>query len=159
MAGKGPPPKPASMRQRRNKKSGAKTLSAPAVESESKPKAPSLQNPDKRKFHRLTRAWWRRVWQSPMASEYLPTDVDGLARLAILVDEYYKDPNQKILSEIRLQEARFGLSPIDRSRLQWEVQKGEEAERRRRRPQLQPEGTVGNDPRLLLGVLNGGKKK
>ncbi len=158
MAGKGPPPKPASMRQRRNKKAGATTLTAPAVEQEEKIKVPTLQNPDKRKFHRLTRAWWRRVWQSPMASEYLPTDMDGLARLAILVDEYYNDPNQKFLAEIRLQEARFGLSPVDRSRLQWEVQKGEEAERKRRPPQRNHDPSTA-DPRGILGVVDGGNKK
>lgn len=133
-------------------------MTAPAVEQEEKIKVPTLQNPDKRKFHRLTRAWWRRVWQSPMASEYLPTDVDGLARLAILVDEYYNDPNQKFLAEIRLQEARFGLSPVDRSRLQWEVQKGEEAERKRRPPQRNHDPSTA-DPRGILGVVDGGNKK
>ena len=162
MAGKGPPPKPAHMRQRRNKKAGATTLQHPDNIQGDEIKAPTLPNPDKRKFHRFTRAWWRRVWQSPMASEYLPTDVDGLGRLALLVDEFYSDPVGKaakeLLAEIRLQEARFGLSPVDRSRLQWEVAKGEEAERKRRPPQQQPEISAA-DPRSVLGVVKGGKKK
>ena len=149
MAGKGPAPKPTSLRQRRNKKSGAATLSAPQTE---KVKIPTLQNPDKRKFHRLTRAWWKRVWNSPMASEYLESDVDGLARLALLVDEYYKSPCKDIMSEIRLQEARFGLSPVDRSRLQWEVLKGEEAERKRKPPKME-HPTSSKDPRGVLGVV------
>jgi len=135
MAGKGPAPKPANIRQRRNKKSGAATLEAPGADLGEKKKIPSLQNPDKRKFHRLTRQWWKRVWESPMAGEYLPTDIDGLARIALLVDDYYNKPNREVLSEIRLQEARFGLSPVDRSRLQWEVLKGEEAEKKRKSPQ------------------------
>jgi len=158
MAGKGPPPKPTNIRQRRNVKAGATTLPAPEIEQGEKIKPPTLQNPDKRKFHRFTRAWWRRVWESPMAGEYLPTDIDGLARLALLVDEYYKNPNTKFLAEIRLQEARFGLSPVDRSRLQWEVQKGEEAERKRRPLQRQHEPSAA-DPRGILGVVNGGGKK
>ena len=158
MAGRGPAPKPAHLRQRRNKKAGAATLPAPAEQSEQaeKIKVPTLQNPDKRKFHRLTRAWWKRVWSSPMASEFLPTDIDGLARLAILVDEYYKHPEGKkakeLLGEIRLQEARFGLSPVDRSRLQWEVAKGEEAERKRKPPQAKHPAS-NKDPRGILGVI------
>jgi hypothetical protein len=151
----GPSPKPASLRQRRNKKAGAATLVDPA-QGTKKLKAPPLQNPDKRKFHRLTRAWWKRVWASPMAAEYLPTDIDGLARLALLVDNYYADPTGKkakeTLAEIRLQEARFGLSPVDRSRLQWEVQKGEEAERKRRPPPKAHDPSV-VDPRRVLGVV------
>lgn len=152
MAGKGPAPKPMHLRQRRNKKAGAATL--PALESgqTEKKKIPALQNPDKRKFHRLTRAWWKRVWESPMAGEYLPTDIDGLARLAILVDNYYKNPHKEVLAEIRLQEARFGLSPVDRSRLQWEVLKGEEAERKRK-PPIRNTFPHKADPRGILGVV------
>ena len=87
-----------------------------------------------------------------MAGEYLPTDVDGLARLALLVDNYYNDPDGKLLAEIRLQEARFGLSPVDRSRLQWEVAKGEEAERKRKPPQMQHQPSA-KDPRGILGEV------
>ena len=153
----GPVPKPSHLRQRKNKKAGATTLQHPDKDQQEKTKAPTLPNPDKRKFHRLTRAWWRRVWSSPMASEFLPTDVDGLGRLALLVDNYYKDPTGKkakeLLGEIRLQEARFGLSPVDRSRLQWEVAKGEEAERKRRPQQRQQEPSSAADPRGVLGVV------
>lgn len=113
---------------------------------------PELLNPDGRVFHPLTLSWWERVWSSPMAGEYLPTDVDGLARLAILVDEFYKRPDTEIMREIRLQEARFGLSPVDRSRLQWEVERGEQAERKRRREAARPEPHPA-DPRGVLGVV------
>ena len=156
MAGRGPAPKPAHLRQRRNKKPGAATLPAP-VETPQR-KAPTLPNPDKRKWHRLTRAWWRRVWASPMASEYLETDVDALGRLAVLIDDYYQaeDPKQRkeLAKEIRLQEARFGLSPVDRSRLQWEIAKGDEASRRRQpqRPAESSQDSVG-DPRQVLRAV------
>lgn len=149
---KGRMPKPAHMRQNKTKKAGATTLSAPDTEQEEKVKVPSLQNPDKRKFHRLTKAWWNRVWESPMAGEYLPTDIDGLARLALLVDNYYKKPDKELLAEIRLQESRFGLSPVDRSRLQWEIVKGEEAERKRKPSQRQQKPST-IDPRGILGVV------
>jgi hypothetical protein len=151
MAGRGPAPKPAHLRQRKNKKAGAAKLVMP--EEPKQVKIPTLPNPDKRKFHRFTRAWWRRVWESPMASEFLPTDEDGLGRLALLVDEYYKEPSTKLAAEIRLQEARFGLSPVDRSRLQWEVAKGEEAERKRHPKQPTSVDPSAKDPRGVLGVV------
>jgi hypothetical protein len=150
---KGRMPKPAHMRQNRTKKSGATTLSTPNSEQEEKEKVPALQNPDKRKFHRLTRSWWKHVWGSPMAGEYLPSDIDGLARLAILVDNYYNNPHKEILAEVRLQEARFGLSPVDRSRLQWEVLKGEEAEKKRKPQQQRQQNASPIDPRGILGVV------
>ena len=153
----GPAPKPAHLRQRRNKKATAATLPAPDQVEARRP--PTLPNPDGRTWHRLTRAWWRRVWQSPMAQEYLPTDADGLGRLALLVDDYYKAETPKerreLLQEIRLQEARYGHSPVDRARLHWEVQKGEEAEakRRRRTEQAQDTGEPSADPRNVLRVV------
>ena len=151
----GPAPKPADLRQRRNKKAGSTNLPSQEDMKDKNNKIPALQNPDKRKFHVLTRAWWRRVWESPMAGEYLPTDIDGLARLAILIDNYYWNPADKkakeLLGEIRLQEARFGLSPVDRSRLQWEVARGEEAEQKRK-PKRNPNPHKA-DPRGVLGVV------
>jgi hypothetical protein len=155
MGGRGPAPKPINLRQRRNKKAGAASLPAP-TNKKNKSEIPELQNPDSRIFHPLTVSWWDRVWRSPMAGEYLPTDIDGLARLAILIDNYYKFPMDKsskeMLGEIRLQEARFGLSPVDRSRLQWEVQRGEEAEKKRKPPQSNTPPHKA-DPRGILGVV------
>ncbi len=150
MAGRGPAPKASPLRQRRNHKAGAATLEAPE-----RPRIPRLPNPDGREWHTLTRAWWRNVWKSPMASEYLDTDVDGLARLALLIDAFYQRGDPKLMAEIRLQEARFGLSPVDRSRLQWEVAKGEEASTRRRRsaPASLPNDQR-PDPRQVLKVVS-----
>jgi hypothetical protein len=155
MGGRGPAPKPINLRQRRNGKAGSVELPAPE-NTNKKRKTPNLQNPDGREFHKLTKDWWKRVWQSPMAGEYLPTDIDGLARLALLVDNYYKFCSsggaKELLAEIRLQEARFGLSPVDRSRLQWEVQRGEEAEKKRKLPQSNVKPHK-KDPRGVLGVV------
>ena len=148
----GPAPKPAHMRQHRIKKSTRATLST----VETSDYVPPLQNPDDRTFHPLTLAWWEHVWQSPMAGEYLQTDIDGLNRVAFLVDEYYNNPagnkSKELMSEIRLQEARFGLSPVDRSRLQWEVAKGEEATIKRQRSKSSANKSS-KDPRGILGVV------
>ncbi len=159
MGGKGPAPKPAHIRQNRIKKSTKATLTKAAGASTTVPDLPPV-----RIYQALTVDWWVKVWTSPMAPEYLETDIDGLARLALLIDNFYvliNDPaamgkTKEIMAEIRLQEARFGLSPVDRSRLQWEVQKGEEAQAKRQaaqQPKRSSSGTAG-DPRALLGVVN-----
>lgn len=150
MAGRGPAPKPGQLRQRRNQKAGAATLETPE-----RPRIPRLPNLDGVEWHPLTRAWWRNVWRSPMAGEYLETDVDGLGRLALLINAFYQTGDPKLMAEIRLQEARFGLSPVDRSRLQWEVAKGEEASTRRRRPSTPSQQSQERaDPRDLLKVVS-----
>lgn len=151
MAGRGPAPKPAATRQRRNRKSTGAELVAPE-----NPAVPAMPDFD-RVWHRLTRKWWDRVWSSPMAGEYLDTDADGLGRLAVIVDDFHLAESGKeraeLMKEIRLQEARFGLSPVDRARLHWEVAKGEEAEKRRRKPEKPKRPERVADPRALLKAV------
>lgn len=149
MAGMGPPPKPAHLRQRTNKKAGANTIAAP-----DRPKVPTIPNPDGRGWHKLTSASWKRAWASPMASQWLETDIDALGRLALLWDEFYKKQEPKVMSEIRLQEQRFGLSPLDRSRLQWEISRADEADQKTaRRAEVARKKTGTHDPRHILTVI------
>jgi hypothetical protein len=78
-----------------------------------------------------TRAWWKTIWASPMAAVWLDADVPGLVRLARLVDRAAGgDASAMVLAEIRQLEDRFGLSPLARRRLQWEVERTPTAERR-----------------------------
>jgi hypothetical protein len=112
------------------------------------PEVPAIPNPDGRTWHSLTLVAWEHAWSSPMASQWLETDVDALGRLALLWDEFYMAPDTKTMAEIRLQEQRFGLSPLDRSRLQWEVSRAEEAEHKQAR--RQPVRHTGTDPRSIL---------
>jgi hypothetical protein len=143
MAGMGPPPKPAHLRQRSTtKKAGHAVLTAVPTTD-----APDIPNPDGRGWHLLTLQSWARAWRSEMATKWLDSDVDGLGRLAILWDEFYKEPKATMLAEIRLQEQRFGLSPLDRTRLQWEINKADESERRKPKPIVKRSGT---DPRAIL---------
>src|SRR5690606_42022638 len=104
--------------------------------------------------------WGARGGESAMASAYLRSDVDGLQRLAVLVDAVYLATSawsrKALLQEIRLQEARFGRSPVDRSRLQWEIEKGEQAARKRqppKEPATEPAGRIQGDPRQVLRVV------
>lgn len=127
-----PTPKPAHLRQRRNRTPGAATL--PTPESAAKNKVPELPPREKQteNWHTKVVEWWHAVWTSPMATEYLESDVrGGLYELAELKQVFWTAENGKArliaAAEIRLQEVRFGLSPIDRRRLQWEIEKGEKA--------------------------------
>lgn len=146
----GPPPKPAHLRQRTNRKSGATSLSI--VPARDAAKAPKIPNPDEREWHPLTLKAWAHAWASPMASQWLETDEDALGRLALLWDDFYKRPSADALKEIRLQSALFGLSPLDRSRLQWEVNRADESEQKQQR-RAAPRRTGTGDPRAVLKAI------
>jgi hypothetical protein len=134
------------LRQRTNKKPGATTLQMPTGTVD----VPDIPNPDGREWHALTVQAWARAWASPMASQWIETDVDALGRLALIWDAFYQSPDAKVLAEIRLQEQRFGLSPLDRTRLQWEVARTEGAERTQARRKESVARTGTNDPRAVL---------
>lgn len=158
----GPVPKPSHLRQRRNKSATRATL--PSIKEAARNKVPKL--PTRREgevWHPKVVKWWHEVWKSPMAGEYLGPDVlGGLHVLAELYQKLWMETEgsviAKLASEIRQQEVRFGLSPIDRRRLQWEVEKGEtaaEATEKRRRSRRTPAET-GQDPRDVLKAIAGG---
>jgi len=66
-----------------------------------------------------------------MAPEYIESDIDALYVLASLRDEFWRTggTDGKLAGEIRLQEARFGSTPLDRRRLEWELERPEEPEK------------------------------
>lgn len=145
----GPPPKDPALRQRRNRTTTSATL--PAEEEPARAGPPQL--PRSRKWNRLTRSWWRDVWRSPMAGEYLESDVHGLYLLAELVDQFWTAPTKELAAEIRLQRQCYGLSPIDRRRLQWEVARADEVQKRQaqRRVRRAQDGEI--DPREALKAV------
>ena len=91
------------------------------------------------------------MWHSPMAEQYLEADKHALYRLAVLVDQFWVEPNSKLAAEIRLEQQAFGLTPIDRRRLQWAVE--EEEERKRTRTRQAPRERVAEDPRKILRMV------
>ena len=148
----GPAPKPAGTRARRNKSSTNATLKSDAAII-----APELPAHE---WHPMTLAWWRDLWASPMAPEFEDSDRHGLFKLAMLQNDFWTADTAKerkeASAEIRLQEQRFGLSPIDRRRLQWEIEKSEEAVERgakRRGSGRPPAKSDGADPRAVLRAL------
>lgn len=100
-----------------------------------------------------------------MAHGYETSDVHGLVRYVDLVHIYWTlnagDISQnldkalevtrtklQVAAEIRREQQNFGLSPLDRSRLKWEIERGEaagESAARRRTPARK--GRKAADPR------------
>lgn len=144
----GPPPKNPAIRQRQNRVSTRATLPA---EGNQEREIPDLL-PKRRRWHDLTRRWWEDTWRSPLASEYIQVDVNRLFVLALLIDKFWKKPSIALAVEIRLQGQCFGQTPIDRRRLQWEVEKVEQVTRRAQ-PIVQPQAPA-DDPRNLLRVVS-----
>jgi len=142
-------PKHPALRQRMNKTSTAATLPAdePSVEGE----IPTLL-PERRRWHAMTKRWWENLWQSPMRGEYVTADTDRLYMLALLVDQFWKRPSTALATEIRLQGQCFGLTPIDRRRLQWALTDAPPPADSPPTPAAaRPDG--GPDPRTLLRVV------
>jgi len=106
-------PKPPELRQRTNKAATAATLSESGVQAPVLPKGIRCKE---------TRAWWEAIWASPMAAQWLESDVQALLRLAILQDQFWTTPTKELADSIAKHEARFGLTPLDRMRLQWKLE-------------------------------------
>jgi len=156
-------PKPESTRQRRNKASTRTTLSAVDASTMTVPALPKH-----RKWHKRTEEHWEAVWQSPMAPEFdMQADLRAMTMLAEMWDDFYlldDDTELSVEKKVRLRilmmgqimknEQRFGLTPLDRRRLQWEVLKGDEADEktreRRNRKAVAQAGTETDDPRAIL---------
>lgn len=161
---KGRRPKPPALRQRRNKSVTAATLpvaapaATPAGEEEiaaaesAKEKAIRAPNLPRRDtpWHPRVHEWWRDIWRSPMAAEWLQSDRYALELLAILRNDFLLKPSASLAAEIRLQESRFGLTPIDRHRLQWATPKPSEPARPPTAKELRDEG---KDPREALKAV------
>lgn len=139
----GPLPKNRQTRQRAGSKpSSLLEESAPAIGPQPLPPlAP---------WHHMTEAWWADLWRSPMAGEYVQSDLHGLIQLAVLMDAFWTSESpaaaRDFAVEIRLQSQRYGLSPLDRRRLQWEVKRVEATEK----PAAPASPSRPRDPRLRL---------
>lgn len=170
----GPVPKAPALRQRRNKTATKATLEAPpatridlptrfsayrcqecylsvgkhtAEQFDKEEIAPHAFDPAEEEWRDLSVAWWDTIWASPMADEWVDADVPGLVALAFLVDEFWRTGNRELAAEIRMQQREYGLSPLSRRSLQWEVIRVKRAAR-----QEPAKATPGRtrDPRLRL---------
>jgi hypothetical protein len=150
----GPPPKSSKTRARRTKTSTAAKLRVVPI-----PEKPELpKRPEDDPWHPMVIHFWDDVWASPMADEFLDADLHGLFKLAQLEQDFWsaRSPTarKEAATEIRLQRQCFGLTPLDRRRLQWEIDRGEEAESktRKRRADKAAKSRKKKDPRVALAV-------
>lgn len=99
-----------------------------------------------------TRDWWESLWSSPMASEFHASDRHGLYRLAVLIDDFWQHPSTQANAEIRLAQKDYGLTPLDRRRLEWTIASAEKAtdSRPSRKPKADKGDEGGPDPRLHI---------
>lgn len=88
-------------------------------------------------WHPMTLNWWRTIWDSPMIGEWVDADLPRLIEIAMMRDELWRTGDSKMAAEIRLQEREFGLTPLSRRSLQWEIKRVEAASR----PAAVPEAT------------------
>lgn len=139
------PLKHPSVRQRTNKASSAATLRALEPGEIVIPLMPERFNEDG-----ILIAWsphatryWQTIWSSPMAPEFHKSDIEGLYRLLCLVDSFWRKPGKELNSEIRLYEAQFGLNPLARRRLEWQIEDTEKVKEQgdKRRAAHAPQGS------------------
>lgn len=149
----GPHPKEATKRARGNKTSTKATLSV-VVDHEVPPMpdpADWLSRPfingqevtvgDDDKpvdWSRAVKKWWTTIWSSPMSNEFHESDT---AQLDLACFYLHQVTNPYIKMAERLAAAakyeacvrNFGLTPMSRRSLQWEIEKVEDAQARSRR--------------------------
>lgn len=111
-------------RQRRNRITSAAQIEAsPATRVELAEMLPDVE------LHPMTVWTWDVWWASPLTSEWVDADVPDLITLVKLVDAFWKSPTElqpKIHAEIRMASREFGLTPMSRRGLQWEIRKLEQ---------------------------------
>lgn len=139
-----------AVRRRRNKATTRLVLS-----EEHQVEEPPL--PASIAWHPLTQQWWSDLWASPMATEYLNVDINGLYRVAVLTNDFWTatTPRQRILAQVRLEKAdsEFGTNPLARRRLEWQIEATEDSKRRGRRhraDEVAAPPAPTDDPRLRL---------
>lgn len=145
----GPTPKPLNLRQRQNKSVTRATLVVDNREIEIPPLPPYPKEGGD--WEPLAIQWWEDVWTSPMAAEYLPSDFHPLLRLAYLTDKFWKKPSNGLAAEIRMLERDFGLSPLNRRRLEWSVVQAEDAKDKHNSRRIRESIPSDFDPREALG--------
>jgi hypothetical protein len=158
-------PKHPGARARRNKSSTAAMLTTREAEDVEVPDLPVHTKADEGvDWHENAKAMWTDLWSSPMSSEYDDSDIHQMFILLRLVDQFWSTNStsgmKELAAEIRLTGQQFGVNPLARRRLEWQIQENEEkADRGKRRraredpPTAPPSGAA--DPRAILRVAPG----
>ena len=151
MAGRGPAPKPAAERVRRNLDVPPSATVSPddAVRGFDLPElgdCPLTGEP--RGWPRQTLRWWETWRKSPQSQTFADTDWDFLLETA-LIHRAFMLGDLKQAAELRLRVAKFGATPEDRMRLRLQVVAPDAA----KAPAVsKPAGSAGRKDRLLTAV-------
>lgn len=171
MAGHGPPAKDPSTRARGNKTSTRATLMV--VDN---PEIPPMPDPadyvssgflpgtdgyEEPAWFPAVIAWWDAIWSSPMSSEFSEeSDKHGLYLGCALLQESI-NPRNKItekmaaLTKFEAVVRNYGLNPMARRALQWEIDRGDSADKRTRARKMTEKTASGmkavDDPRKSVG--------
>ncbi len=124
------PPKPAHHRRNRNPLKGGGWVQLPEGR---KGPAPSCAGYG---LNRSSQSWWRSIWRSPMASQWVDGDVPALLELAVLRQRLL-DGKISVAPEVRLRTNEFGLSPAGRQSRRWMI-----TEKDQERAEYKKPGTV-----------------
>lgn len=109
MAGRGMPPKQDGRRSRGSKSQSTTTF---YVEPSEQPHLP-----DVRDWPAPTRDWWVSWGLHPMSESFTDSDWQFLLDTALLHAAVWGDGELKLLGEVRLRVAKYGVTPEDRARL------------------------------------------
>ena len=119
MAGRGPAPKPAAERARRNVDPTPEVI----VATDAVARGPELPDDlwdhatDSRlRWPGMTQRWWDNWRRSPQAQTFTATDWDFLVETALL-HRRFANGEASVAAELRLRVAKFGATPEDRMRL------------------------------------------
>lgn len=138
-------PKDPKTRQRRNLRSTAAVVSA----------SPAVRPAPVESWHANTKTWWTVIWASPISDEWVDADVPGLVALAQLVDDFWTaDASERGRrhAEVRMASMQFGLTPMSRRQLQWEVRRVEAATTAK-----PPRDSTRRTGKTVLAALQGGR--
>ncbi|MDY7102131.1 MAG: hypothetical protein S0880_13170 [Actinomycetota bacterium] len=144
MAGRGPAPKPAGQRRRRNKQPETLNLGDDGYAGEV-PDMPACPPGLGSGWSSETEVWWRTWCRSPQAKLFTgPTWVR--LRMLMAVAEKAHRGDMKAITELRLQEASLGATPADMLRLRIDAGPSKpELPPRRQSPAKAPEKTADGD--------------
>lgn len=148
---KGRPPKPEGMRAGHGSIKSTKAI-LPADANLTVPPPPLPAHPLGEAWHPLALKTWLDIWQSPMASQFVDADIPGIFRIIVLTQAFMKTPTTNISAEIRQLSFSYGLSPMDRRRLQWTIVKADEAldAAVKRKARTKDKNVIDLDPRDAL---------
>jgi hypothetical protein len=122
MAGRGPAPKPAAERRRRNKTTTRELDATPPAATDvpelpKKYRVGTVDGPKDIAYLKATRDWYAAWTRSPLAAEFTEVHWLRLQEIARLKDGFERTGDLDLAKELRLQLAGFGGTPIDVRRL------------------------------------------